>query len=72
MHNGSIGSIPDPISILYTDEDDPFTLASNAQKPGHINTMSGFSWVGCGDEIFVIEIVGRGFIRIERNIIKAH
>lgn len=67
MHSGSIGSIPDPMSILYTDEDDPFAVASDAHKPGHINTMSSFSWVGCGNEIFVIELVARGFIRIERH-----
>ena len=53
--------VPDPISILYTDEDDPFT----AQKPGHINALSKFAWVSCGDEIFVIELLAKGFIRIE-------
>lgn len=68
MQGGSIsGSIPDPVSILYTDEDDPFTLASDAQRPGHINAMSRLSWVSCGNEVFVIELVARGFIRIERH-----
>jgi len=73
MHAGSIpGSIPDPTSILYTDEDDPFALASDVQKPGHINAMSKFSWVGCGSEIFVIELMARGFIRIERHGMEAN
>ena len=68
MHTDSASDpIPDPISILYTDEDDPFTIASDAQKPGHINTMSRLSWVACGQDIFVIELVARGFIRIERH-----
>jgi ATP-dependent helicase IRC3 len=48
------------------DEDDPFALASDAQNLSHINAMSGFQWVSCGDEVFVIEIVRRGHIRIER------
>lgn len=65
MHGGS--TVPDPVSILYTDEDDPFNVTSDVQKPGHINTMSGFSWVGCGGEVFVIELMGRGFVRIERH-----
>ena len=54
------------MSVTYTDEDAPFAIASD-QKPGHIHAMSGFQWVGCGNEIFVIELVGKGFIRIERQ-----
>ena len=53
------------MSVTFTDEDDPFAIASDSQKLGHINAMSGFQWVDCGDEIFVIELVGKGFIRIE-------
>jgi ATP-dependent helicase IRC3 len=51
------------MSVTFTDEDDPFAIAS--EKLGHINEMSGFQWVGCGDGIYVIELVGKGFIRIE-------
>lgn len=72
MHSDSIGIIPEPRSILYTDDDDPFSIASDTQKPGHINAMSGFSWVSCGNEIFVIELVGKGFIRIERPGMEAN
>ena len=52
------------MSITYTDEDDPFALASD-QKISHINAMSGFQWVSCGNGIFVVELVGKGYIRIE-------
>ena len=55
------------MSIIYTDEDDPFAIASDSQKLGHINAMSGFQWVSCGNGIFVIELVAKGFIRIERQ-----
>ncbi|KAF8807352.1 P-loop containing nucleoside triphosphate hydrolase protein [Phlegmacium glaucopus] len=73
MHAGSIPDpIPDPTSILYVDEDDPFTIASGDQKPDHINAMSKLQWVGCGNEIFVIELVARGFIRIEHHATEDH
>ena len=55
------------MSIIYTDEDDPFAIASESQKLGHINAMSGFQWVGCGGGIFVIELVGKGYIRVEHQ-----
>ena len=55
------------MSITYTDEDDPFAIASDSLKLGHINAMSGFQWVSCGNDVFVIELVAKGFIRIERQ-----
>jgi ATP-dependent helicase IRC3 len=72
MQTDTSDTIPDPTSILYMDEDDPFIVTSDAQKSGHINAMSRFSWVRCGNEIFVIELVTKGFIRIERHGRDAH
>ena len=58
--------VPEPMSVTFTDQDDPFAIGLDSQRLGHINSMSGFQWVGCGDGIFVIELVGKGFIRIEQ------
>lgn len=60
-------TIPNPMSITYTEEDDPFAIDSDSQKVGHIKSLSGFQWVHCGKGIYVIELVGKGFIRIEHQ-----
>lgn len=52
------------MSISYTNEDDPFALASD-QKLSYINAMSGFQWVSCENGIFMVELVGKGHIRVE-------
>ncbi|KAF8168154.1 P-loop containing nucleoside triphosphate hydrolase protein [Crassisporium funariophilum] len=59
--------VPDPTSITYIDDDDPFTLGSEGRKPSYINTLSPLSWVACGNNIFVLELVGTGYIRVERQ-----
>jgi hypothetical protein len=55
------------VTITFTDEDNPFAVASDSLKLGHINAMSGFQWVGCGGGIYVIELLGKGFVRIEQQ-----
>ncbi|PCH33701.1 nucleoside triphosphate hydrolase protein [Wolfiporia cocos MD-104 SS10] len=62
---------PDPIaepkSVTYIDYDDPFELAEEASGAPHIRKFSPHAWVGCGEDVYVLELLGKGFIRVERD-----
>ena len=58
-------SIPDPTSISYTDYDHPFETVDVKDKSVHIYSLSPLAWVACGDDIYVLELLKRGYIRIE-------
>ncbi|KIK70935.1 hypothetical protein GYMLUDRAFT_185101 [Collybiopsis luxurians FD-317 M1] len=59
--------IPDPTSITYTDYDDPFSFVSKfSGLSPFIGKLSKNAWVGCGDDIYVLECLGKGFIRVEK------
>jgi len=59
-------SIPDPRSVTYIDYDNPFSLVNQSLGTSpHIAKLSWNSWVGCGDDIYVLECLGKGHIRIE-------
>jgi len=58
--------IPDPRSVTFVDYDNPFVLENNGEgTPPHISKLSRNAWVGCGGDIYVLECLGRGHIRIE-------
>jgi len=61
----NITNIPDPKYVTYIDYDDPFSLVDQSSGAPHIYKLSSYSWVGCGDDIYVLECMGKGFIRIE-------
>lgn len=54
-------------SITYTDHDDPFDVLNGADKEGHIYGLSPLAWVACGNDIYVLELLKKGYIRIERD-----
>ncbi len=59
-------SIPDPRSVTYIDYDDPFSLVNQSLGTSpHIAQLSRNAWVRCGDDIYVLECLGKGHIRIE-------
>ncbi|GJJ13898.1 hypothetical protein Clacol_008155 [Clathrus columnatus] len=57
--------VPEPTSIIYVDYDNPFSLVHEASGSPHVSTLSSFSWVACGGDIFILECLQRGYIRIE-------
>lgn len=60
-------NVPDPESVTYTDYEDPFAFVSEfSGLSPHINQLSSYAWVGCGNDIYVLECLGKGFIRIEK------
>ena len=59
-------SIPEPRSVTYIDYDNPFSLVNQSLgTTPHIAQLSKNAWVGCGDDIYVLECMGKGHIRIE-------
>lgn len=60
-------SVPEPKAIFYTDNDDPFSFLRINSKVVHVNKLSRYSWVACGGSVFVLELLTRGYVRIERN-----
>lgn len=58
-------AIPQPTSVTYTDYDDPFSFVYKSSGAPHINQMSRNAWVGCGSDVYVLECLGKGFIRID-------
>ncbi|KAI0735086.1 P-loop containing nucleoside triphosphate hydrolase protein [Earliella scabrosa] len=57
-------NVPHPKSVTYIDHDDPFVLADQASGDPNIRQLSRNSWVYCGDDIYVLELLGKGYIRI--------
>ncbi|KAK7468850.1 putative ATP-dependent helicase IRC3 [Stygiomarasmius scandens] len=64
----SMNDIPEPTSVTYTDYDDPFSFVQGSSgTPAHVAQLSTNAWVGCGNEIYVLECLGKGFVRIEHS-----
>ena len=59
-------NVANPQSITFTDYDNPFELVDNAAgTPPHITQLSRHAWIGCGGDIYVLDCLGRGHIRVE-------
>jgi ATP-dependent helicase IRC3 len=61
--NGPL-DVPTPRSVTFTEHDNPF-LGNSDKGPRHIAALSSLSWVDCGGDIYVLELLTRGFVRIE-------
>ena len=64
-HPDSYDKVPIPKSVTYTDYENPFSLIDRSSGAPHIAKLSSNGWVGCGDDIYVLECLGKGHIRIE-------
>lgn len=61
----TISDIPDPKSVTYVDYDDPFSMVEASHGAPQVQALSKFAWVGCGGDVYVLECMGKGFIRIQ-------
>ncbi|KIM85139.1 hypothetical protein PILCRDRAFT_817121 [Piloderma croceum F 1598] len=64
-HPDNYDKVPNPKSISYTDYENPFSLVDQSSGAPHIAKLSSNAWVGCGSDIYVLECLGKGHIRIE-------
>lgn len=59
--------VPEPKSVTFVDLENPFSEGGHHSSGApNVYTMSEYSWVGCGDDIYVLECLGKGFVRVER------
>ena len=65
LDNIPVESIPEPTSVTYFDYDDPFAMVDSFSGVPHISRLSSNAWVRCGSDTYVLECLGRGYIRIE-------
>ncbi|KAJ6621692.1 P-loop containing nucleoside triphosphate hydrolase protein [Mycena sp. CBHHK59/15] len=61
----STDDIPEPRSVTYKDYDNPFSLVNHGSGAPQIAKFSNYAWVGCGEDVFVLECLGKGHVRIE-------
>jgi ATP-dependent helicase IRC3 len=64
-NSDSYDNVPNPKSVTYTDYENPFSLVDKSSGAPHIAKLSTNAWVGCGNNIYVLECLGKGYIRIE-------
>lgn len=61
----STDDVPAPTSVTYIDYDDPFSLVEQSHGAPHIVQLSPYAWVGCGGDVYVLECMGKGYIRVQ-------
>ena len=58
--------VPRPKSVTYIDYENPFSMVSEASSgAAHVATLSKYAWVGCGGDVYVLDLMGKGHVRIE-------
>ncbi|TFK41214.1 P-loop containing nucleoside triphosphate hydrolase protein [Crucibulum laeve] len=57
--------IPAPKTVTYIDYENPFSLVKDTSGAPHIATLSKNAWVGCGEDVYVLECLAKGYVRIE-------
>ncbi|KAG8925440.1 hypothetical protein FRC02_009683 [Tulasnella sp. 418] len=55
---------PKPLSVTYSEYDDPFSIAGNANGSPSLLKISPLAWVKCGD-VYVLECLKKGTLRIQ-------
>lgn len=58
------GNVPMPKSVTYIDHDDPFVLADQGSGDPSLWKLTQNAWVSCGGSVYVLECMGKGYIRI--------
>jgi len=52
--------------VTFVDYENPFALVNKSSGTApHIAKLSRHDWVGCGGDIYVLECMGKGHVRIE-------
>ena len=57
--------VPEPEEVTYTDYNDPLSFLKLPSDTPHIRTLSSNAWIAIGEEKFILECLGKGYIKIE-------
>ncbi|KAF9015112.1 P-loop containing nucleoside triphosphate hydrolase protein [Cyathus striatus] len=63
--SGVSGDVPNPKSVSYTDYENAALFLAHTSGDAHIARLSRNAWTCCGDDIYVLECLGKGHLRIE-------
>ncbi|KAJ7071080.1 P-loop containing nucleoside triphosphate hydrolase protein [Mycena amicta] len=61
----SVDYIPEPKTVTYKDYDDPSSFFEQGSGTAHISKLSRNAWVSCGGDVYVLECLGKGSVRVE-------
>lgn len=51
--------------VTYTDYDSPFAIEREFSGLNNMHHLSQNSWVGCGDDVFVLDLMGHGQFTVQ-------
>ena len=58
--------VPPPESVTFMDFDNPFAFIKECcGTTPIIHQLSSLAWVGVGGDVYILECLGAGFIRVE-------
>ncbi|KAG6890363.1 hypothetical protein C0992_001953 [Termitomyces sp. T32_za158] len=63
--SSDVYNVPRPTTVTYTEYEDPFSLIGDSSGVPHIATLSNNAWVACGGDVYVLDLLGQGHIRVE-------
>jgi len=58
-------NVPNPTSVTFIDHENPFLVEHGTSGSPYIGKLSRLAWVGCGDDVYILECFNKGHIRIE-------
>ncbi|KAI5836220.1 P-loop containing nucleoside triphosphate hydrolase protein [Schizophyllum commune Tattone D] len=62
-----VEDVEEPESITFRDHENPFSTVHGATGDPHIAALSRYAWVSCGNDVYVLECMGHGHIRITKG-----
>ncbi|KAI0094834.1 P-loop containing nucleoside triphosphate hydrolase protein [Irpex rosettiformis] len=57
--------VPAPKSVTYIDYEDPFAFVHGYSGAPNAFTVSPYAWVGCGGDTYILDCLGKGWIKVE-------
>lgn len=58
-------NIPNPDTVTYIDYDDPLSFLKLPSDSPHVRSLSNNAWIVIGEQKFILECLGQGFIKVE-------
>ena len=62
-----VEDVEEPESITFRDHENPFSTVHGATGDPHIAALSRYAWVSCGNDVYVLDCMGHGHIRITKG-----
>ncbi|KAG6873031.1 hypothetical protein C0992_009142, partial [Termitomyces sp. T32_za158] len=63
--SSDVYNVPQPTTVTYTEYENPFSLFGDSSGVPNIATLSNNAWVACGGDVYVLDLLGEGHIKVE-------